>query len=194
MILGVPLGLLMGVNRRASGGCNYIVQFLRPLPPLSYFILLIVWFGTGNLSKVLLLFLTAFPVVASAAMAGVRGVPRLRIQAAEMLGAAPRQIFFQVIMPSAAPMIFTGLKMYYGEQYPTRLRATGSSTVESISRLLGGVVGPYFVPMALLSIGLSGLFRGIAIVAIIGPIVVWIWGKETAKQTLEEMSVAAAMR
>lgn len=123
VILGVPLGLLMGVNRRASGACNYIVQFLRPLPPLSYYILLIVWFGTGNLSKVLLLFLTAFPIVASAAMAGVRGVPRLRIQAAEMLGAAPRQIFFQVMMPSAAPMIFTGFKIALAAAFSTVVAA-----------------------------------------------------------------------
>ncbi|MGH7187636.1 MAG: ABC transporter permease [Acetobacteraceae bacterium] len=123
VVLGVPLGLLMGVNRRASGAFNYIVQFLRPLPPLAYFILLIVWFGTGNLSKVLLLFLTAFPIIASAAMAGVRGVPRLRIQAAEMLGAAPHQIFFQVIMPSAAPMIFTGFKIALAAAFSTVVAA-----------------------------------------------------------------------
>ncbi|MGH7102177.1 MAG: ABC transporter permease [Acetobacteraceae bacterium] len=123
VILGVPLGLLMGVNRRVSGAFNYIVQFLRPLPPLAYFILLIVWFGTGNLSKVVLLFLTAFPIIASAAMAGVRGVPRLRVQAAEMLGAAPRQIFFQVIMPSAAPMIFTGFKIALAAAFSTVVAA-----------------------------------------------------------------------
>ncbi len=123
VILGVPLGLLMGVNRRTSGAFNYIVQFLRPLPPLAYYILLIVWFGTGNLSKVLLLFLTAFPIIASAAMAGVRGVPRLRVQAAEMLGAAPHQIFFQVIMPSAAPMIFTGFKIALAAAFSTVVAA-----------------------------------------------------------------------
>jgi putative MFS transporter len=83
---------------------------------------------------------------------------------------------------------FPGLKMYYAEQFPTRLRATGSSTVETVSRLLGGVVGPYFVPVVLLSVGLSGIFRVIAIVGIIGPIVVLLWGKETARRTLEEVS------
>lgn len=123
VVLGVPLGLWMGVNRRVSGAVNYIVQFLRPLPPLSYFILLIVWFGTGNGSKVLLLFLTAFPIVASAAAAGVRGVAQLRIQAAQMLGASPRQIFFHVIMPSAAPMIFTGFKIALAAAFSTVVAA-----------------------------------------------------------------------
>lgn len=123
VVLGVPLGLLMGTSRPANAAVNYLVQFLRPLPPLSYFILLIVWFGTGNGSKVLLLFLTAFPIVASAAMAGVRGVPRLRIQAAQMLGARPRQIFFQVLMPSAAPMIFTGFKIALAAAFSTVVAA-----------------------------------------------------------------------
>ncbi|MDA8049498.1 MAG: MFS transporter [Rhodospirillales bacterium] len=83
---------------------------------------------------------------------------------------------------------FPGLKMYYAEQFPTRLRATGSSTVETIGRFLGGVVGPYLVPVIILTIGLSGIFRLIAIIGVIGPLVVLLWGKETAGQTLEEAS------
>ena len=123
LLVGVPLGLWMGVNRVAAALFDYLVQFLRPLPPLSYMILLILWFGTGNLSKILLLFLTAFPIVASAAMAGVRGVRRLRTQAAEMLGANRRQIFLQVMLPSAAPMIFTGLKIALAAAFSTVVAA-----------------------------------------------------------------------
>lgn len=123
LLLGVPLGLWMGVNRVAAALFNYLVQFLRPLPPLSYMILLILWFGTGNLSKVLLLFLTAFPIVVSAATAGVRSVPRLRLQAAAMLGAKRWQIFLHVVMPSAAPMIFTGLKIALAAAFSTVVAA-----------------------------------------------------------------------
>ena len=86
MVLGVPLGLLMGLQPRAAAALGDIMQFLRPLPPLSYMILLILWFGTGDGSKVALLFLTALPIIASAAMAGVRLVPRPRILAARSLG------------------------------------------------------------------------------------------------------------
>ena len=60
-LAGVPLGLWMGSNRAANAALDWVVQFMRPLPPLSYMILLILWLGTGNLSKGMLLFLTAFP-------------------------------------------------------------------------------------------------------------------------------------
>lgn len=120
---GVPLGLAMGVSKRIAAACNYMVQFLRPLPPLAYFVLLIVWFGTGNLSKIALLFLTAFPIIVSAAMAGVRGVPEIRVQAAEMLGASRSQILVRVIVPSAAPMIFTGFKIALAAAFSTVVAA-----------------------------------------------------------------------
>src|SRR6185369_12810643 len=70
-LTGVPLGLAMGYKPRDRAACDYIVQFMRPLPPLSYLILLILWLGTGDASKIALLYLTAFPIVASSAMAGV---------------------------------------------------------------------------------------------------------------------------
>ena len=70
-LTGVPLGLAMGYKPGVRAACDYIVQFMRPLPPLSYLILLILWLGTGDASKIALLYLTAFPIVASSAMAGV---------------------------------------------------------------------------------------------------------------------------
>ena len=75
-VVGVPLGLWMGSNRVANAALDWIIQFMRPLPPLSYMILLILWLGTGNLSKGMLLFLTAFPIIVASSAAGVRGVKR----------------------------------------------------------------------------------------------------------------------
>ena len=81
-ITGIPLGLWMGMSRPVAAALDYIVQFMRPLPPLSYLILLILWFGTGNTSKIALLYLTAFPIIVSSAMAGVRSVETQKVQAA----------------------------------------------------------------------------------------------------------------
>lgn len=122
-IVGVPLGLGMGSSKRLAASCDYLIQFLRPLPPLSYMILLILWFGAGEESKVVLLFLTAFPIVVSAAMAGVRNVPRQRLQAASMLGASRRQIFWHVTLPSSLPLIFTGLKIAFAAAFQTVVAA-----------------------------------------------------------------------
>ena len=111
VITGVPLGLWMGMSRLTAASVDYIIQFLRPLPPLSYLVLLILWFGTGDLSKIVLLFMGAFPTITSAAMAGVRQVSGQRIEVARALGASPSQIFRFVIFPSALSMIFTGLRI-----------------------------------------------------------------------------------
>ncbi len=122
-IVGVPLGLWMGTNKVANAALDWIVQFMRPLPPLSYMILLILWLGTGDLSKGALLFLTAFPIIVSAAAAGARGVKRQRVQAALALGANRAAVFRHVILPSAAPMILTGLQIALAAAFSTVVAA-----------------------------------------------------------------------
>lgn len=110
-VLGILLGLWMGTSRLAAASVNYIIQFFRPLPPLSYYVLLILWFGAGNSSKVVLLFMGAFPTIATAAMAGVRQASPRRLQVARALGASGSQVFRLIVFPSALPMIFTGLRI-----------------------------------------------------------------------------------
>ena len=122
-VLGVPLGLWMGGNRVAGAAVDWIIQVMRPLPPLSYMILLILWLGTGNLSKAALLFLTAFPIIVAASAAGVRGVKRQRVQAALALGASRGAVFRHVVLPSAAPMVFTGLQIALAAAFSTVVSA-----------------------------------------------------------------------
>jgi taurine transport system permease protein len=123
VVVGVPLGLWMGGNRVAHAALDWIVQFMRPLPPLSYMILLILWLGTGNGSKAALLFLTAFPIIVASSAAGVRGVKRQRVQAALALGAGPAQVFWYVVLPSAAPMVLTGLQVALATAFSTVVSA-----------------------------------------------------------------------
>jgi taurine transport system permease protein len=122
-LTGVPLGLAMGYWPGVRAACNYIVQFIRPLPPLSYLVLLILWLGTGNSSKVALLYLTAFPIIASSAMAGVWATRQQRLQAARSLGASEWQIFRYVVFPSALPLIFTGARIALAAAFSTVVAA-----------------------------------------------------------------------
>ena len=122
-LLGLPLGLWMGTNRVAHAAVDWAIQFMRPLPPLSYMILLILWLGTGDVSKGALLFLTAFPIIVASATAGVRGVKQQRIQVARALGASPAQVFRHVIFPSALPMVFTGLQIALAAAFSTVVSA-----------------------------------------------------------------------
>jgi taurine transport system permease protein len=159
-LAGVPLGLWMGTNRIAAAAIDYVIQFLRPLPPLSYMILLILWLGTGNESKTALLFLTAFPIITSAAMAGVRGVRQQRVQAALTLGATRAQIFRHVILPSALPMIFTGLRIALAAAFSTVVAAELMAATDglgwmviSASHFLRGDV----IILGILLLGLLGI-------------------------------------
>jgi taurine transport system permease protein len=159
-LIGVPLGLWMGTNRIAAAAIDYIIQFLRPLPPLSYMILLILWFGTGDGSKVALLFLTALPIIVSAAMAGVRLVPRSRIVAARSLGARFPQVVWHVVLPSALPSIFTGLRIALAAAFSTVVAAELLAATDglgwmvlSASRFLRSDV----ILLGILILGLSGM-------------------------------------
>jgi taurine transport system permease protein len=122
-LTGVPLGLAMGYSGKVRAASNYVVQFMRPLPPLSYLILLILWLGTGDASKIALLYLTAFPIVASSAMAGVWATKLQRIQAARSLGAGEWQIFRHVVFPSALPLVFTGARIALAAAFSTVVAA-----------------------------------------------------------------------
>ena len=85
-VAGTLLGLGMGYNRKIEALFSPFIEFLRPLPQLSYLVLLIVWFGIGELPQILLLFLTALPVSAVAAMDGVKSTSVQRMQVARTLG------------------------------------------------------------------------------------------------------------
>jgi taurine transport system permease protein len=122
-VTAVPLGLWMGRSRVLAALVDYIIQFMRPLPPLSYLILLILWLGTGDTSKVALLFLAAFPTIAMASMAGVRGVSQQRIQAALACGATQQQVFRHVVLPSCLPMVMTGLRISLAGTFSTVVAA-----------------------------------------------------------------------
>jgi taurine transport system permease protein len=160
VVSGVPIGLLMGLQPRANAALNGLVQFLRPLPPLSYMILLILWFGTGDGSKVMLLYLTALPIIISAAVAGVRGVPIARLHAARSLGSGFWQTIFLVVLPSSLPSLFTGMRIALAAAYSTVV----ASELFAATNGLGWMVlsGSHFlrndiVLLGILILGLAGM-------------------------------------
>lgn len=110
-VLGVPIGLLMGLNRWVRGTLCVPIGLYWALPPLAYLPLLIIWLGIGETSKIVLLSLSTFAPICFSAQAGVRSVPVERINAALSLGATRLQIFTNIILPSALPEILTGLRI-----------------------------------------------------------------------------------
>lgn len=113
-IVGIPLGLAMGRSPLLLAMLDPFVQFFRPLPPLGYYTLLIVWFGIGDLAKVILLFLTGVPLIIVSCAAAARNVRTSHVEAAMSLGLKERQIFWRVILPGALPEILTSLRLALG--------------------------------------------------------------------------------
>lgn len=123
IFVGIPLGLLMGLNRWVKGIFSVPIDLYWGLPPLAYLPLLIIWLGIGETSKIVLLSLSTFAPICFAAQAGVRSVPAERINAALSLGASRLQLFASIILPSALPEILTGLKIAIGAGLSTLVAA-----------------------------------------------------------------------
>ena len=123
VVIGIPVGIAMGVSRIARGIFDPPIEFYRPLPPLAYLPLMIIWFGIGELAKVILLFLSIFAPVALAARAGVRSVSQEQIQAARSMGASTTQVVRHVIVPGAMPEILVGLRIGMGVGWTTLVAA-----------------------------------------------------------------------
>lgn len=122
-LTAVPIGILMGVSRIARGVFDPPIEFYRPLPPLAYLPLVIIWFGIDEASKIILIYLACFAPLAVAARAGVRSVTVEQINAAASMGASRAQIVRYVIVPAALPEILTGMRIAIGFGWTTLVAA-----------------------------------------------------------------------
>ena len=106
--LGILLGIAMGSSRRVETFVNPVFLSLRPIPPLAWIPLAIVWFGLGNDAKVMVIFVAAFVPAVINTFTGVRSLEVSQREAAEMLGISRKAYYLEVLIPAAMPMIFTG--------------------------------------------------------------------------------------
>lgn len=117
--VGISLGLATGRSRWAESVADPWVTFLRFTPALALLPLYVVWFGYGEASKVLLIATNVAVVTLLGAHQGVRGVPRIYLDAAAALGASPKLVFRRVLLPAAFPQIFSSLRVALGLAWVT---------------------------------------------------------------------------
>lgn len=122
-VIGIPLGIAMGMSPVARGIFDPPIEFYRPIPPLAYLPLMIIWFGIDELSKVLLIFLSVLAPMALGARAGVKSAAIEQIHAAYSFGATRWQVIRMVILPSAMPEIFTAMRIGIGFGWTTLVAA-----------------------------------------------------------------------
>ena len=123
VLTAVPVGIAMGMSRVARGIFDPPIEFYRPLPPLSYLPLIIIWFGIDELPKVLLIFLSCFAPLALAARSGMKSASQEQMNAAYSMGASHGQVIRHVILPSALPEILVGMRIAIGFGWTTLVAA-----------------------------------------------------------------------
>jgi taurine transport system permease protein len=123
VLTAIPIGILMGINDPFKGVADPIIEFYRPLPPLAYLPLIIIWLGIDDLAKIVLIYLAVFAPICLSTRAGVRSVPREMILAASTLGASRLQIIRHIILPGALPEILTGMRVGIGFGWTTLVAA-----------------------------------------------------------------------
>lgn len=114
VIIGVPFGLLLGWYAGAYMAFNPLIQMLRPISPIAWIPVAILWFGVSDLAPIFLIFLASlFPITVSS-MAAVQNMQPVYLRAAQNFGLTRMELFKRVIFPAAMPQIITGIRIALG--------------------------------------------------------------------------------
>jgi taurine transport system permease protein len=158
VLVGIPVGIAMGVSRVARGILDPVIEFYRPLPPLAYLPLMIVWFGIGEVAKIILLFLAIFAPVALSSRSGVRSASPDQIQAARSLGASRLQVVLHVVIPAALPDILVGLRIGMGVGWTTLVAAEIVAADAGLGKMVFNASNFLRTDVVILGILLIGVF------------------------------------
>ncbi|MFC7674012.1 ABC transporter permease [Mycolicibacterium sp. GCM10028919] len=160
IVLGVLLGLVMGSVSWVRSVLEPWLTFIRALPPLAYFFLLVIWLGIDEAPKVTLLALAALPPAAVATTAAVVAAPVGLQEAARALGASRAEVIRDVVIPSALPETFTGIRLAVGMAYSSVVAAELFNGLPGVGGLVKDASNYNNTPVVLVgifAIGFSGL-------------------------------------
>jgi NitT/TauT family transport system permease protein len=172
----VPIGLLMGYSRMVNAGLMPVFGFIRPIPPIAFIPLVILWFGIGEFSKVLLIFAASFNYTVLASAAGMRAVPEQLIRAGTNLGLTRWQLFTSVMLPAAMPHIFTGIKISIAVSWAVVVAAELIAAQAGLGFIIADAGTFFRTPEVLIGvfiIGAIGLLFEIAITSVERRILHW---------------------
>ncbi|MGW0038184.1 ABC transporter permease [Gordonia sp. NPDC003376] len=155
--IGVVLGLVMGSIPWVRRLLEPWLTFLRALPPLAYFFLLVIWLGIDEAPKVTLLALAALPPAAVATTAAVGAAPVTLVEAARALGASRREVITDVVVPAALPETFTGIRLSVGIAYSSVVAAELFNGIPGIGGVVKDASNYNNTPVVLVGIALIGL-------------------------------------
>lgn len=165
VLIGIPLGLLSGYVRWINAIVDPLIQFIRPIPPLAYYTLLILWLGIGESSKIMLLFWAALPPIYISCFDAVQRIDSEYLQSAASLGASRHQIFFNIVFPASLPDIFTGLRSAVGVAYTTIVSAEMIASSSGVGWMI--IDSSHYLKSDV-------MFAGIILLGITGVLIDWL--------------------
>jgi ABC-type nitrate/sulfonate/bicarbonate transport system permease component len=131
-LTAIPLGIAMGLSQRFRYVIDPLVEIIRPIPPLAWIPIAIVWFGIGNGSAGFIILLGAFFPILLNTVSGVMNIEKIFIEAAYTLNATTRDVLIKVVIPGALPSIFTGMRVGMGIGWMTLVAAEFAGVKEGL--------------------------------------------------------------
>lgn len=173
---GVAIGTAIGWSRFVEKTIEPTLQIVRPIPPVSWIPLAIIWFGIADKPAVFLVFLGAFFPILMNTIHGVKTIDRNLIRAGAMMGASERQLLWNIVVPAALPAVFAGLRIAVGSAWMLTVTAEMVAVKSGVGYVLWDSY--YFlrydlVIAAMLSIGALGYLSDLAIKALMGFVLRW---------------------
>ncbi|WP_405740667.1 ABC transporter permease subunit, partial [Anaerovibrio slackiae] len=167
VVTAVPIGLLSGYSSKIRAVFDPIIEFYRPLPPLAYYTMLVIWMGIDNESKIALLYLAGFAPVYLSCLSGVKKIRQEYIQGAYTLGASRWQVFRHVVLPACLPEMFTGIRTALGFSYTTLVAAEmvaadsgiGWMVLDASKFLLSDIIFTGIIIMGITGLAMDALLR-----------------------------------
>lgn len=165
-LTAIPIGLAMGMSRIFRGLFDPPIEFYRPIPPLAYLPLIIIWFGIDETSKIILIYLACFAPMALSTRAGVRSVSIEQIHVAYSLGATRAQVIRHVVLKAALPEILTGMRIGIGFGWTTLVAAEMVAAAAGLGYMIlnaSEFLVTDVVVMGIVVIGLIALFSDLLV-------------------------------
>ena len=176
VVFGVPVGLLAGYSRRAGAMISPIMAFIRPIPPIAFIPMAVLYFGLGEVGKIVLIFFVSFNYVQANAQAGAANFPIAYRRAAESLGLTKAQTFYRIVLPGALPQIFTGLKVALALSWAVVVAAELVGAQSGLGFMISDAALLFRIPVVFIGIaliGAIGLVLNLTLNFIEGRIVHW---------------------
>ena len=174
--LGIVVGTALGRSRLLEHLVEPMLEMLRPIPPLAFLPMMVLWFGIGEASKVAFITYAAFFPIFTTTIEGIKYVDPVLIRAASSLGASERQIFWHVVLPAATPNIITGMRLAFGLSFFVIVAAEFIAAVSGLGFLINDARTFFLVSNMLLGaavIGIIGVLANVLLRRIEGRLLRW---------------------